>query len=284
MRSAAARLRVTTIGRPVDLRVSTNRAVVLLSSTVLLAGLAVSLVRGEAFGPALISGLTWAGSAFLAWVLARETDPDRWYSAFFAAAGGLASAVLLGPPSFPFLFWFVIGLRYIDRSTGVAPGVLDFATLYGIKLWLGFTAHWTVPLLTFPTVFFADLQRLPRGLQIALPLALPVAAAILGAVRGWHFLVPDWGWVEIGVLSAVALLAVPVIVSYRSVKSVGDRTGEPLKPHRVQWAIGWTVVAAVILSFSGTSTIQDLGPLWAAFAGTSLGWAYERLAKGPGLG
>jgi len=275
VRSAVARLRLTTIGRPIDLRFPTNLAIVLLSVVVFLAGLTLSLIRRDPLGPALIVGLTWGGSVFLAWVLARETDPDRWFSAFFAAAGGLASAVVLGSPSFLFLLWFVIGLRYINRTTGEPPGVLDFAALYGIKLWLGFTAHWTIPLLTFPTVFFADLQRLPRGLRVGLPLTLPAAAVIIGVLRGWHFLVPDWGWTEIGVILVVAASIAPVVGGYRRVKSLGDRTGEPLKPHRVQWALGWAVVAALILTFSGTSTLQDLGPLWAAFAGTSLGWLAE---------
>jgi len=279
----AGRLRLTTIGRPIVLRVPTNRAILVLSLLALVAGLVTRLLQGETVGASLIGGLQWAGSVFLAWALARETDPDRWYSAFIAAAGALAGVVLLGPPSFLLLFWFVIGLRYINRTTGTAPGLLDFVALYGIALWLGVTAHWTIPLFTLPTVLFADIQRFPKPLRIALPLALPAAAAIMGAGQGWHFLVSDWGWLEIGVLSAVALLAVPVIVSYRSVKSVGDRTGEPLRPHRVQWGLGWGVAAAVILSFSGTSAIQDLGPLWAAFAGTSLGWASERLVKGPGL-
>jgi hypothetical protein len=47
----------------------------------------------------------------------------------------------------------------------------------------------------------------------------------------------------------------------------------------VRWAIGWAVAAALILTFTGTTTIQDLAPLWSAFTGTSIGWAVERLAK-----
>jgi len=223
----------------------------------------------------VLAGLQWAGACFLTWALTRETDPDRWLSAFFAAAGSLAGTILLGPPSYLFLLWFLIALRYINRSPGVPPGVLDFVALYGIKLWLGYSAHWTIPLLTFPTMFFAGIARFPRWLRVALPLALPTAAVILGFTRGWHFALPHWELWEIVGMLALAASMIPVIVNYRTVRSVGDRTSEPLKPHRIQWALGWAVVAALILTLSGSASFQELALIWAAFAGTSIGWLIE---------
>jgi len=277
--SESRRLKLSTIGRPIDLSFPTNRAILFLSLLALIAGVILGLTRGDPWAASLLNGLQWAGSAFLAWAIARETDPDRWHSAFFAAAGALVSVILLGPPSFLFLFWFLIALRYINRSTGEPPGALDFVALYGVKLWLGYSAHWTIPLLTFPTMFFAGIERFPRWLRVGLPLALPAAAVILGFTRGWHFAVPAWGLWELLGLLVIALAIIPVIVSYRVVRSVGDRTGAPLSPHRIQWALGWAVAAALILTLSGTASLQDLIPLWAAFAGTALGWAAERIAN-----
>ncbi|MEE8593962.1 MAG: hypothetical protein V3T03_07545, partial [Candidatus Bipolaricaulota bacterium] len=187
MKAAANKIRLSTIGRPIDLHDRTNRTIVLVATGALLSGAILSLIQGDAWGNAVIQGLTWGGSVFLAWALGRETDLDRWYSAFFAAAAALSGVIWLGPPSFLFLLWFLLAMRYINRSTGSPPGVLDFVALYGIKLWLGFTAHWTIPLLTFPTVFFADIQRFPKAVRIGLPFALPTAAVLLGFTRGWHF-------------------------------------------------------------------------------------------------
>ena len=269
---------LSTIGRPIDLGAPTNRAIALASFATVVAGTLVGAVRGEAWG-ALITGLTWAGATFLAWALARETDPDRPYSAFLAAAGGLAGAILLGRPGFLFLFWFVIALRYVNRTTGLAPGILDFAALYGIKLWLGLSAHWTIPLLTFPTVLFGDIQRFPRPLRIGLPLALPAAAVAIGFARGWRFELPQWGWDEIGVVAAIAVSILPVVVGYRRVRSVGDRTGVPLSPHRMQWAIVWAVAAALILTLTGAATVAELAPLWSALAAASVGWVLERTSR-----
>jgi hypothetical protein len=275
----ADRIRASTIGRSIDLRVPTNRAIALLALGVLVAGSAVGLVHRETWATSLLDGLGWAGSVFLAWALARETDPDRWYSAFLATAGGLASVVLLGPPSFLFLLWFVVGMRYINRTPGAAPGALDVGVLFGVTLWLRFTSHWAILLLALPPVFFADIRRFPKGLRVGLPLTLPGAAAIRGFTHGWHLAIPEWELWELLGLPAIALAMIPVLVSYGVVRSVGDRTGAPLTPHRVRWAIGWAVAAALILTFTGTTTIQDLAPLWSAFTGTSIGWAVERLAK-----
>jgi hypothetical protein len=281
VRPEVGRIRLSTIGRSIDLRVPSNRAIALLSLGAFLAGGAVGLIRGEASSAVLLGGLAWAGSVFLSWALARETDPDRWASAFFAAAGGLAGVVLLGPPGFLFLFWFVIGLRIINRTSGAAPGALDVAGLFGITLWLGYAGHWTVPILAMAVVLSADIRRFPKALRIGLPLVLPIAAIVLGIARGWRFAFPVSGWFEILVLVAIAVTVAPVIVGYRRVRSVGDRTGEPLKPHRVQWALGWTAAAALILTLMGSASIQELAPVWAALAGTILGWAVEQALRPP---
>ena len=276
-RSAARKLSWSTIGRPVDVSYPTNRAILILSLFGLVAGVVASLIGRISIGSSLIVGLQWAGAMLLGWALGRETDPDRNLSAFVAAGGALIIAITLGPPSFLFLLWFILAMRYINRSTGVPPGILDFAALYGIKIWLGFTAHWTIPLLTFPTMLFADLERFPRWLRIVLPLLMPAAAVVMGFSKGWRFEIPQWGWLEIVGLVLIALSMLPVISSYRTVRSVGDRTGSPLKPHRVQWSLVWIVVAALILTLTGTASVAELGPIWAAMAGTSIGWAIQRI-------
>lgn len=266
---------LSTIGRPVDLRYPTNRAIAVLSLLTLIAGALLGLARGEAWIAGLLGGLAWGGSVFLAWALARETDPDRWFSAYFAAGGALAGVILLGKPHFLLLFWILLGLRTVNQSTGLAPGVVDWIGLYGVNLWLGFSAHWTIPLLTLPTIFFAGLRRFPIALRMGLPVVLPVAAVAYGFLHEWRFAIPAGNSTEILVLVGIAIVLVPVIASYRTVRSAGDRTGERLMPHRVQWALVWAIGVGLVLTLSGTSTVRDIAPLWGALAGTSLGWAID---------
>ena len=271
---------LTTIGRPLDLRTSSNLAIVVIFFAALVGATVAFGLLGASWSIAARKGLSLAGAVFFAWAVARETDPDRPTSAFLAACGACAGAALLGGPHFLLLFWFLLALRTINRSTGVPPGALDWVGLYGIKLWLGYSAHWAIPMLSSPTLLFAGLQRLPKGLRIALPLALPAATIGYGFAHRWRFELPQWPGVEAIVLAAVALATIPVIVSYRKVRSVGDRTGAPLVPHRVQWGLGWAVVAAAILTLSGTATLADLAPIWSALAGTSLGWAIGAALRG----
>lgn len=277
MPSAAKRLELSTIGRPIDWSTRTNRAIAYLSLLALIAGLVAALFQRTPVGQSVLQGLRWGAATFLAWALGRECDPDHPISAFFASAGALVSAITLGSPNFLFAFWFLLAMRYINRSTGLPPGILDFGALYGIKFLLGFSAHWTIPLLTFPTVFFGDIQRFPRWARYVLPLIMPAAAVILGFTRGWSFAIPQWGWLEIAGLVGITLLMIPVLASYRVVLSVGDRSEQPLKPHRVQWAIGWISLAALILTLTGTASIQELAPIWAALAGTFLGWLIQSI-------
>ena len=273
------RIPLTTIGRRIDLRDRTNAGVVALSLTAFAAGTLLHLVRGSGIGSSLSTGLAWGGSAFLSWALARETDPDRWLSAFFAAGGALAGVILLGNPHFLLLFWVLLALRYVNRTTGLAPGALDWIGMYGVLLWLGFSTHWTIPLLAFPTVFFAGLRRLPSVLRIGLPLLLPAATVTYGFLRAWHFTIPALNSVEIFVMAGVPLAVLPVIVSYRTISSVGDQTGSPLTTHRLQWALGWAISAALVLTVSGAATVGEIGPLWAALVGTAIGRAIEVVVR-----
>ena len=161
----------------------------------------------------------------------------------------------------------------INRSTGLGPGMLDWGAMYGITLWLGVSVHWTIPMLALPPVFFAGLERFPRWLRVSLPLTLTAAALGYAVHRSWQFSPPRWSSLEFSVLIAVSIASIPVVVSYRHVSSVGDRTGRPLAPHRVQWAFGWAIVIAWALTLSGSVQLADLAPLWAALAGSTLGWA-----------
>ena len=270
---------LTTIGRRIDLRDRTNAGIAALSLCVVAAGALLHLGRGSGMGSSLMTGLAWGGSAFLSWAVARETDPDRWLSAFFAAGGALAGVILLGNPHFLLLLWILLALRYVNRTTGLAPGVLDWIGMCGILLWLGFSTHWTIPLLAFLTVFFAGLRRLPSALRIGLPLLLLAATVTYGLLQAWHFTIPALNNAEILVIAGVPLAVLPVIVSYRRTSSVGDQTGTPLTAYRLQWAIAWAVVAALVLTLSGTAKVADIAPLWSALAGSALGWALNAVSR-----
>lgn len=280
MKKTRADIRWSTIGRSISLRVPSNLAVAVLTLVAFLVGLVATLLfRGETWPASTLLSLGWAGAVFLSWALAREVDPDRWYSAFFAAAGGFTAALMFSPPPLLTIFWLLIALRFINRSTGHQPGVLDVAFFCALSIWLGWSTHWMFPLLALPAILLAGKRLAPALTQMLVGIAIAACGAALGIVRNWALspLDPVEGFLEIRVVVAVTLASMMVIHSYRNVRSRADRTGEPLEPQRVQWALTWAISVGIILTLGAGMPFEGLSPLWAALAGTALGWGLETL-------
>jgi len=184
MKSESDRPKLTTIGRPIDLRYPTNLAIVLLTLVMFAAGIWTMTMRGESFVASVPHSLAWAGTVFLSWALAREVDPDRWYSAFFAAAGGFIAASMYAPPPLLAIFWFLLALRFINRSTGHPPGLLDVAGFWAISAWLGWTTHWTFPWLSLPVLLFTGQRPRPATTQIVFGAAIATAGIAVGIANG----------------------------------------------------------------------------------------------------
>ena len=182
----AQRRNLTTIGRAIDLRYPTNLAIAVLTIATFAGGFAMTtLVRGESLLTSAASSLAWAGVVFLSWALAREVDPDRWYSAFFAAAGGFIAASVFAPPPLLTIFWMLIALRFINRSTGRPPGILDVVGFCAVSVWLGWTTHWMIPPLALPALLLAGKRLRPTRLQILVAVAVATCGIVLGMMRGW---------------------------------------------------------------------------------------------------
>ncbi|TFH07736.1 MAG: hypothetical protein E4H08_09000 [Candidatus Atribacteria bacterium] len=276
----AERIRLTTIGRSIDLHYPTNLAIVLLTLVTFAVGLVTTLLfRGGSFLASAFTSLGWAGAVFLSWALARELDPDRWYSAFFATVGGLAAASMYSPPALLMIFWFLIALRFINRSTGHPPGVLDVAGFVAISAWLGWTSHWAFPLLAVPALLLAGRSLRPARTQLLVAGAIAALGIALGIVRGWTLMPfdPAKSLFDLRIIAAITLASTLVIRSLQNVTSKADRTGDPLNPCRVQWALTWSLSVGIALTFVAGISVKEVSPLWAALAGTILGWGFERL-------
>ncbi len=278
------RIPLTTIGRAIDVHYPTNLAIVLVSLTTCSGGIVTMVMRGNSFMASLPASLAWAGGVFLGWALARELDPDRWHSAFFAAAGALASALIYAPPGLLLLFWFLISLRFINRSTGLAPGWLDVIGYCGISVWLGISIHWIIPVLTLPALGAVEPRRFPPPIPFLLIVGIPVTSFAFGHLQHWPITWPRWpeDRAEIWVAAVVALMTVPIIHAYRVTHSVSDRTHQPLKPRRVQWALAWALGASVLLSTGFGLSVPILAPVWAALVSAFIGSGIETLrARAP---
>ena len=268
---------VSSIGRAVDLTYATNRAIVVVTLVVTTGGL---LWQRHSGAPWLAS-TTWGAqvglTVFLAWVVCRELDPDHPTAAFAAAGLALVTVLTWALPHLPLILWLVMLMRVVNRSTGLAAGVLDALGLVGLAGWLSLQGNWAYGLITAIALFLDS--QLPDPAQRQLPFALLSAfvtalTAILGSGSLWE--TPSL----MGGLGALgfSLVFLPVILAARSVESVGDETGECLRPVRVQAAQVLALLTGVMGAFlDGPSALVSLGPLWASVLGASLTWLKSTL-------
>ncbi|MFN2168015.1 MAG: hypothetical protein ACK2U9_17370 [Anaerolineae bacterium] len=262
---------VTALGRPFDPNYPTNRAIGLLSAGVVVAGAAYRLLAGDPLLDSALWGIGAGLTVFLAWALARELDPDHDLSAFVAAGLMIVGLLLWAQPELLLVFWLLLALRVVNRTTGLPARWLDSLGLLGLGGWLTWQGHWAAGLLTVAA--FALDGWLAPALRREWILAL---LALLGTVALAVFH-GDITQVEsastptiLAVAAMVALFSV-VIATSRQVTSLCDQTGEPLQPARLRAAQALALAAGLLLAcWNGTNGVIALLPAWAAMLGVGL--------------
>jgi len=117
-----------TLGRKVDPSYKTNRIILIMTITLLIArGLFTNDWRGS---------LVFSAGFFLTWALAREIDPLHEKSAFVAAFIYLSMAMWIVEINLGVVFWTVLLLRMITKITGKETTVLDLLGLMGLTIYL----------------------------------------------------------------------------------------------------------------------------------------------------
>lgn len=269
---------LTTLGRPIDLRYPTNRAIAVGSLLVMFGAVILRRAAGGTWTESTLWGTQAGLSVFLAWALCRELDPDHNGSAFLAAGLCLGGLVLWGLPRLTVVFWLIVVLRVVNRTMGVPAGVLDSLGMLGLGIWLSLQGNWGYGIIT-SVAFFLDSRlpdRAPGQLIFALlGIAATVAATIVGEDSLWD------GGPHLGstlIALTVSILLLPVIRDARSLKAVGDQTGKRLEPHRVQAAQLIALIIGVETAFlGGIPALAALIPLWAAVLGASVHWLCRAL-------
>lgn len=263
--------RYTSLGRTLDPRLPTNGLIIGL--TVLggvISGLAALLGGGD-FGAAVAAGF-WAGAAvFMAWVVTREIDPDHPYSAFVSAGLALVVSLLLGAPALALLplVAAVIGLRVINRVVGPPFRWTDSLAVLAVAALLAVTGHGLSALLLGAACALDGLLPLPlrRHLALAiLAIALGAAAVALQPINVAG-LAGETSTLIFVIVLAFGFLA----ITTHTVTSDSDVPGYGISVTRVQAAMAWLLVLAVVSGFAyGSPALSAYLPVWAALAGGAL--------------
>ncbi len=117
-----------TIGRKIDPRYKTNLWILLITAGVLVGSL---LWTGD-WGTSLV----FAVGFFLSWAIARELDPLHEYSAFVAGIFYLLMGFGFESVELGVLFFVLLLLRVISKTTGKEPTAFDLAGILGLSLYL----------------------------------------------------------------------------------------------------------------------------------------------------
>lgn len=262
---------LSNLGRPLDPKYPSNLFIMVLSVASFIGfGVFSYLSKGGILG-SLGFGVGSLLSVFLTWALAREVDPDYQLTAVLAAAGAIVAIGVNGVPSLMLPFWALFSVRILNRSTGLEAGPLDNILSAGLALWLGYSLSWVIPAAS-AGIFIADgLIHNPRRRQF-------IPGLITGVGAG-YFLYQDpnlWGGfsgypVKLGLVLLLTALFVRVIYDSRKIDSIGDRTGEPLFPRRLQLAQVILLLTALLLPlWGGVDGFHESVTFWSVIGGSSL--------------
>ena len=215
-------------------------------------------------------------SVFLSWALARELHPDAPMAAFVAV--GLSSIALwFWPyPDLQLLFFILLILRLINRSTGIPARIPDLVLMICYTAWLLYGGQLIAGILA--TAAFWSNSKAPE------PQAAHKYAALLTGLLTILAIAQDpfqtWpGSISISTNIIIIALSTAFALFIRTVKEVKSRTDAtdtPLHLHRLRSAQAIVLLAVAVFSlWHGDTFFSRLSPIWASFGGIFLYAAFQ---------
>lgn len=266
---ASALTRITSIGRPVEAKYPTNRAILIIMGVAAVAAAVQALVGGAELGPSAYAAGHAALLVFIVWAYGRETAPDDNPAAFIAVAAVVGAwGYGLRPDVLP-LAALMGGSRIVNRTVGPPPALLDMVAVTAIAGWVTWQGNWPVGI-AVALAMLLDFRLKPRHL-VAMPFAMALAFVTVAA---WRVTRPVFGpptstvgWVAVGIAAAFAV----VVLAQGRLTSRTDRDDEELSPARVQGGMAVALLAAVAMAGRGQEHLLAATGLFCVMAGTVFG-------------
>lgn len=264
--------RWTSLGRGYDLGLKHNRIILILSIIgALVAAIGRLTLHHVGWFEALLVGFTGGAITFSAGVIAKELVPDFPQTAVAAAALSLIAVWFVRPESLLLVFWLIGGMRLLNRTSGLAAKPTDVLVLIIVTGWLVWRFNPLFGLLMALVLWFDT--RLPDGQRSrAFAGFIVIFPTIVYMFRRSNWQPPGGhtAWMVIALL-VITLAFTPVILNSHQILAVGDATGEPLTPSRVQagqfFALATGLTSA---SFLGIEGFIYLISLWAAILAVAM--------------
>lgn len=261
----------TGIGRLLDPNHPTNLAILVVSLLVGIVGGLVQLISGSGLAMSAVWGFEAGLGAFFSWALSREIDPKHEVSAFISTGLFIISLVFVNSSAILSLLWVLIGLRILNRITGVPAKITDGLIFLALGTWVSY--HNSAIYIFITTVIFLldALLNPPNRKQLVLT-GLSIVISVVLWVGSWTKMgIFDLSPINMGVLLGIGLLFILTNIPSNEVNAQTDVTGEPLDLTRVRIAQGISLIFSILLAlFEGFEGIVALLPLWSTFLGVSL--------------
>lgn len=274
---------LTSIGRPVDWNVPSNRTMVILLGPCVMLGLALALLQGASGSVAAVFALGTALAAFGAWALGREIDPDRQSAAFSALVVAVLVMAFGGPEgghaNLLVLFTTLGLVRQVNRTTGLEARIGDSLVLLALTLVVMYGTENPLFPLVAGISFMLDgvLERPLRRqwffaiLSFGATLVYMVDHDLNGALYSVPRSLPQWLAALAAVVFALNILLV------RDVVSRADVGGRRLLASRVRGGMFVALLAVVL----GLPEVREVGLIAATLAGVCFANALRRSFRNP---
>lgn len=259
------------IGRPLDLSLPSNRFVV--GATLAASAVAGwwALFAGHGLAGAVGVGVSAGGSAFLAWAVGRELDPDRTATAGVAAVAA-PWMVLVGQPGLLLSGLWLLGLRLITGTTGRAPLPVDLALVLGLAVAVAARTNGLVgamagiSMVALSAVVADPARKRVLTWMIAGTVLVAASGALWGRIEAPEALGgAAWAWVSLALVASLGGVVGPVTIT-----STSDRSGEPLDHRRIRLArVAAGAACAAAIAWEGSTAAHRLAPVLAAVLATA---------------
>ena len=271
--------KITSIGRPLEPKYTTNKAVLILMPLAALMGAVTAWFDGAEFLQILQSAISFLLICFGSWALTRELFPDDNPAAFISMLLALLAALAFDSPGILIVFATLGLVRLVNRSTGKAALKSDSVIVMLLVFWVIYSTQspifGAVAALAF--VFDGSMKEPLRHQWIFALICLGgmVVYMVDHDVGVSYFQAPDslLEWLSVAVLLLLAL----DIFLLKKVKSSGDTNDKTLDLSRVKGGMAIGIFAA----FQGLANVEAVIILVASVAGIGIGMAFRKAFQAP---
>ena len=258
--------KISSIGRPLDFNYKTNKAIVIITTITIMFGFVLSILKEFTIPNVILSGVSFGITFFVSWAISREIDPDNSISAFIGLIPLFIILFFWIETNIIILFWLLISLRIINRTTGLPARIFDSGLLFVISVLMSYFYSPIFGLLS-AIVFLFDAKLIDgQKFQLIFASLSLFLSIIFFTINNKVFVLPIFSMLQLlGILAiTIGFLFIPYYT--KTVKSKGDQNDKPLSVSRIRAGQIFALFSVLLVSFFEFG-ITAMIPVWCALAG-----------------